>query len=164
MPCYSRIRNMSKRSTLNRWICVLAVLLASCAVAQERSANLHQHDWRGTWMATAGTAHSFRGRWWASLLPNTHNAASGSWTLLSDTNQILLEGTWWARKSSLGWQGTWSARARAGKAFSGTWTSDMTDVTDKTFEEMLNRTMEKQVSGSWRSGRMQGNWWLQGPG
>src|SRR6266851_487462 len=128
---------MSKRSTLNRWICVLAVLLASCAVAQERSANLHQHDWRGTWMATAGPAHSFRGRWWASLLPNTHNAASGSWTLLSDTNQILLDGTW---------------------------TSDMTDVTDKTFEEMLNRTMEKQVSGSWRSGRMQGNWWLQGLG
>jgi hypothetical protein len=40
----------------------------------------------------------------------------------------------------------------------------MTEVTDKTFEEMLNRAMEKQVSGSWRSGRIQGNWWLQGPG
>ena len=154
---------MSERTSLNRWPWVLAVLLGSCAVAQERSANLDEHAWRGTWVATAGPTHSFRGRWWGQLLPNTQNAARGSWTLLSDTNQILLEGTWSAQKSSRGWQGTWSARVTAGKTFSGTWMSDVTDVSGKTFEDMLKWTTEKQVSGSWRTGHIQGNWWLQGP-
>jgi hypothetical protein len=28
--------------------------------------------------------------------------------------------------------------------------------------DMLKRTTEKQVAGSWRSGRYQGNWWLDG--
>jgi hypothetical protein len=41
----------------------------------------------------------------------------------------------------------------------------MSDMTEgKTFEDMLKQTLEKQVTGSWRSGRMQGNWWLMGPG
>jgi len=40
----------------------------------------------------------------------------------------------------------------------------VTDLNDKTFEDMLKRTIEKQVSGSWQRGRMQGGWWLQGPG
>jgi len=31
----------------------------------------------------------------------------------------------------------------------------------KTMEDMLKRTAEKQIGGSWRSGRAQGNWWLQ---
>jgi hypothetical protein len=146
------------------WFCALAVLVGSCAVAQERSSKPDEHNWRGIWIATAGPAQSFHGRWWASLLPLTHNAASGSWTLLSDTNQILLEGTWSARKSSRGWQGTWSARVGGGQTFSGTWMSDTTDPSDKTFEDMLNRTLEKQVGGSWQKGRMQGGWWLQGPG
>jgi hypothetical protein len=156
--------NMSKRSSLNQWPWAVAVLLASCAVAQERSANAQEHTWRGTWMATTGPTHSFRGRWWASLLPHTHSAAYGSWTLLSDTNQILLEGTWSAHKSLRGWQGTWSARVGGGKPFSGTWMSDTTDVRGKTFEDMLKGTLEKQVSGSWQRGRIQGNWWLQGFG
>ncbi len=158
------MQNVGMRAFLNRLPLLLAVLLASGAVAQERSATVKEHDWRGSWIATTGPTHFFRGRWWGQLLPNTHNAARGSWTLLSDSNQILLEGTWSARKSSLGWQGTWSARASAGKTFSGTWTSEMTDITDKTFEDMLNRAIKKQVSGSWRSGRIQGNWTLQGPG
>ena len=38
----------------------------------------------------------------------------------------------------------------------------MTD--GKTFEDMLKQTLEKQVTGAWRSGRIQGNWWLMGPG
>ena len=155
--------NMTKMSWKS-WLRVVTVLICTCVAAQERSANSNEHSWRGTWMATAGPAHSFRGRWWASLLPTTPNAASGSWTLLSDTNQILLEGTWSARKSPRGWQGTWSARVGRGQTFSGTWMSDVTDLNDKTFEDMLTRAIEKQVSGSWQSGRMQGGWWLQGPG
>jgi hypothetical protein len=37
----------------------------------------------------------------------------------------------------------------------------MTDFNGKTFEDMLKRTAEKQIGGSWQSGRAQGNWWLQ---
>jgi hypothetical protein len=156
--------NMIKPVSGKPWLWVLAVLACSCVVAQEPSANPNEHNWRGTWMATAGPAHSFRGRWWASLLPATHNAASGSWTLLSDTNQILLEGTWSARKSARAWQGRWSARVGGGQSFSGTWECDAPDLNDKTFEDLLKRTMEKQVSGTWQRGRVQGGWWLQGPG
>ena len=52
--------------------------------------------------------------------------------------------------------------AGAGRTFSGTWQADLAGFTGKTFEDMLKRTVEQQVSGSWRSGRAQGNWWLQG--
>ena len=31
----------------------------------------------------------------------------------------------------------------------------------KTFQDILTATVQKQVAGSWRKGRMQGNWWLQ---
>lgn len=140
------------------------MLLAASAMAQQGPTNPPEHTLRGTWIATAGPTKMFRGRWWASLLPNTHNGAQGSWTLLSDSNQILLEGTWSARKSPSGWEGTWSARVGEGRAFSGTWTSDLADINAKTFEDMLKAALQKQVSGSWQKGRMQGNWWLQGPG
>jgi len=154
---------MIKLTSCKPLICALVVLIAVSIVAQEPSTKPDEHSGRGVWIASAGP-QSFRGRWWAALVPGTHNAASGSWTLLSDTNQILLEGTWSARKSSRGWQGTWSARAGRGQTFSGTWTSDAMDPSDKTFEDMLNRALEKQISGSWQKGRMQGGWWLQGPG
>jgi hypothetical protein len=38
----------------------------------------------------------------------------------------------------------------------------MADLSGKTLEDMLKQTLEKQVAGSWRSGRYQGNWWLKG--
>jgi hypothetical protein len=43
------------------------------------------------------------------------------------------------------------------------WTSNTPDITAKTFEDLLHMAIDKQVAGSWKSGRMQGNWWLQGP-
>ena len=101
-----------------------------------------------------------RGRWSAQVLPATKNAANGSWTLFNESNQIVLEGTWSARKSAAGWQGTWSARIQ-GRNVSGTWTAEMPDFNGKTFEDMLKRTAEKQIGGSWQSGRAQGNWWLR---
>jgi hypothetical protein len=146
------------------YLCAAFVLLAAGAVGQQGSAKPDEQNLRGTWIASAGPNQMFRGRWWASLVPGKHNAAQGSWTLLSNSNQILLEGTWSARKSPGGWQGTWSARAGKGRAFSGTWTSSLSDINVKTFEDMLKAALEKQVSGSWQSGRMHGSWWLQGSG
>lgn len=140
---------------------IAGLLLASLAKAQDRPADSTKTS-RGTWIATAGQSRTFRGRWWARVASATRNAASGSWTLLSDSNQIILEGTWSARKSAQGWQGTWSARVTRGAPFNGTWTSNTPDITAKTFEDLLQVTIAKQVAGSWKSGRMQGNWWLQG--
>lgn len=145
---------------MKRRVVVFSVLLVSCALAQESRPVL-----RGVWSATAG-ASAFRGRWWAEI--NEPDAASGSWTLLDDSNRIILEGVWSARrlnapaKVAAHWHGTWTARAGAGRTFSGTWQADLTDFSGKTLEDMLKHTLDQQVSGSWRSGRAQGNWWLQG--
>ncbi len=117
---------------------------------------------KGAWTATAGPSQVFRGTWTAQILPDRPNLAEGSWTLVSETGQILLEGTWSAQKARTGWQGTWAARTRRGGSFSGTWKADITDLDAKTFTQMLERTAEKEIAGSWRSGRYQGNWWLKG--
>ena len=79
---------------------------------------------------------------------------------IGENNQIVLEGTWSARKLASVWQGTWTARIR-GRNVSGTWNAVMADFNGKTFEDMLKRTAEKQIGGSWQSDRAQGNWWLQ---
>jgi hypothetical protein len=128
---------------------------------------------RGTWTATVGpsTAQVMRGSWSAETTSATPNAARGSWTLLNANNEIALEGTWSAMKSSSGgWQGTWSARAvtrlpsgrsTPGRVFSGTWQLT-TEVNGKTLGEMFQRTLEAEVAGSWRSAGLTGNWWLRG--
>jgi len=135
----------------------LAVLvLVSYALAQQAPAVLH-----GSWIATTGPNRYLRGRWFAQVLPATKNAANGSWTLFNERNQTVLQGTWSVRKTAGGWQGTWSARIKKGRTVSGTWNAAMADFNGKTFEDMLKRTAEKQIGGSWQSGRAQGNWWLQ---
>lgn len=145
-----------------RLILALAIFLVPLMRAQQRTPEHEATTWRGMWIATAGPSRMFRGRWWASLAPGTHDAAGGSWTLISESSQIILEGTWSAKKSARGWQGTWSAKT-GGEPFSGTWTSNVPDVNAKTFEDLLTAAIHKQVAGSWQKGRLQGEWWLQGP-
>lgn len=140
------------------WSLAATLFLASCALAQPAPP-----VFRGGWTATTGPTQVLRGRWSAQALPRTPNAAQGSWTLLSDANQIVLEGTWSAQKTAAGWQGTWTARAADGRSFSGAWKADIAGLRGKTLEEMLKWTAERQIAGSWRSGRYRGNWWLRGP-
>lgn len=142
--------------TAKKWVLAAGMLLPFCALAQQPSSTL-----QGSWTATAGASQVFQGRWFARVLPNNKNAASGSWTLFNERSQVVLEGTWSARKSTGGWSGTWSARIQKSKTVSGTWDAAMPDFNAKTFEDMLNRTAEKQIGGSWQSGHAQGNWWLQ---
>ena len=141
---------------MKKLIFAVTILLACCAVAQQSPPVL-----RGSWLATAGPKQVFRGRWSAQVLPGTKNAAHGSWTLLNPSNQIVLEGTWSARKSARGWQGTWSGRIQKGGSISGTWEADIEKFKGSTFEDLLKQTAERQISGSWQSRRAQGNWWLQ---
>jgi hypothetical protein len=86
----------------------------------------------------------------------------GSWTLLGDAGQLLLEGTWSARKQPRGWRGAWSARVSStGQVLSGTWAADGAGLGGvATFEAMLGRAAVTRVAGTWRSGRARGNWWL----
>ena len=141
---------------MKKLIFALTILLAFCAVAQEAPPVL-----RGSWLATVGPKRVLRGRWSAQVLPGTKNAAHGAWTLRSDGNQTVLEGTWSARKSARGWQGTWSGRIQKGGSMSGTWEADMGRFNGNTFEDLLKRTAEKQIAGSWQSRRARGNFWLQ---
>jgi hypothetical protein len=143
--------------------CLILVLLALRvqSVSAQQPSLKQEQGYRGRWAASAGP-RTFHGRWWAEPLANSKNAASGSWALLSDSNQVLLEGTWSARKLQSRWEGTWTARVRSGRPFSGTWSAELTE--ENTFEDLLKRAIEKQVTGFWASGRMRGTWWLMGPG
>jgi hypothetical protein len=143
---------------MRRWNWALLLVVGSCALAQEAP-----RVFRGRWTATVGPTLVLRGTWIGQALPGKPNVVQGSWTLLGEAGQILLDGTWSAQKTRLGWQGTWSARERQGRSLSGTWRADIADLRGKTFEEMLEWTAQKQIAGSWRSGGDQGNWWLKGP-
>jgi hypothetical protein len=86
-------------------------------------------------------------------------------------NQIVLEGTWSASKSAAsrhvpGPLEFSRVRPSAGRSsfanpFSGTWQAE-NDSTVKTFADRLQRTLEKRMADSWRSGGLAGNWWLKG--
>jgi len=136
---------------------IFGLILGFCTVAQQTSPIL-----LGSWTATASPNQIFRGTWSAQVSLRTPNRAIGSWTLLNEAGDVLLEGTWSAQKTGKGWQGTWTARTAKGQSFTGTWTADMATQNVESFAEMLKITATKEVAGSWRSGRYQGNWWLKG--
>lgn len=148
-------------------ILAVALLLASGALAQQPAPVL-----RGTWTATAGPNRTLSGAWSAQTLPNRPNGVIGSWTLLNDAHLIMMEGTWSAEKSARGWQGTWSARVLTGRSpsgrssygapISGSWQTETPASDIRTFSELLQRTLEKEVAGSWRRGALAGYWWLKG--
>jgi hypothetical protein len=118
----------------------------------------------GKWTATVGNGPAMRGMWLAQISKGSPNAASGSWSLLSDGGEVVLHGTWSARKTSQSWEGRWTARAGNGRSLSGSWSALLGEFRGKTFQEMLALTMEKQIGGAWQSGRYQGNWWLEESG
>ncbi len=66
----------------------------------------------GSWTATTGPNQIFRGAWSAQVLLHNANRAFGSWTLLNDAGEVVLEGTWSVQKTGQRWQGTWTARTR----------------------------------------------------
>jgi hypothetical protein len=136
---------------------ILPLGLAVLASAQEAPIEL-----RGSWTATAGVNGTFAGTWTAQVSPDKPNSAEGSWALINQAGETLLEGTWAANKTRFGWQGAWSARTLTGQSFSGTWTADITGSNGKSFRQMLEWTLERDILGSWRSGRYQGRWRLKG--
>jgi hypothetical protein len=137
------------------WSLGAVLLVCSWAWAQQAA-----HEFRGTWTATAGTV-VLRGTWTAESAPRKPNAAHGTWTLLGETDEVALEGTWSAEKTGRGWEGSWTARVRHGRTYSGAWQADIAAASSKTFADMLGQAAKKEIAGSWQSGRYRGNWWLQ---
>ena len=149
---------MTSLANAFRFVALIPTLgLALLSLAQEAPIAL-----RGSWTATAGVSRTFAGAWTARVSPEKPNSAEGSWELVNETGQTVLEGTWAANKTRFGWQGAWAARTLTGQSFSGTWTADITGSNGKSFRQMLEWTLEKDILGSWRSGRYQGSWRLKG--
>jgi hypothetical protein len=120
---------------------------------------------RGSWTATAGPNQVFHGTWSARPVEGSPNSASGSWSLVNGSNQIVVSGTWSATKTARLWSGTWRARTVAargipGREFSGTWRTEIKTSDARTLGELLQQTMQHEVSGAWQSGGMSGTWSL----
>ena len=139
------------------WSFAFGLIVGFCALAQQVSPVL-----LGSWTATAGPSQIFRGTWSAQVSLRSPNRAIGSWTLLNEAGDVLLEGTWSAQKTGQHWQGTWTARPMKGQLLSGIWTADAASSNAESLAELLKSTATKEATGSWRSGRHQGNWSLKG--
>jgi hypothetical protein len=147
---------------MRAWPIIFLLLLVNRGTAQlpKPAPQAAATVWHGTFTASAGSLAQFRGRW--SGQADTRNSASGSWILLNDAHKLVAEGTWVAQKSAAGWRGTWHAWVKGGRQYGGKWEAELEAFSGKTFEDMLSHTLEQQVSGSWQSGKLAGNWWLQG--
>jgi hypothetical protein len=152
---------MAIRPSLFCALCFAVVILTVGVAAHGQSST---NDLTGMWTASVGNGPLMRGTWLAQVSQVTPNAANGSWSLLNDASEIVLTGSWSARKTPKSWEGSWTARAKNGRSLSGTWSAALGDFNGKTMQEMLALTMQKQIGGTWQSGRYQGNWWLEGSG
>jgi hypothetical protein len=135
---------------------LIGLLAFVCAFAQEPAQMIY-----GTWIATAGGTQTLHGTWTGSALPQQPNVAEGTWTLAS-SGQIVLQGSWRAEKSRRGWEGHWTARTARGESMAGSWGADVEHWQGKTFQDLLELTLQEEVSGWWEVGNRQGNWWLKG--
>ncbi|HWK09124.1 MAG TPA: hypothetical protein VNR64_03685, partial [Vicinamibacterales bacterium] len=125
---------------------LLAVAPIRAAIAQQPSVS----SIRGSWTATVGTRPAFQGTWSAELRESTPDAATGTWTLVDAGGRVAAQGTWSATRTAGTWSGAWSARASNGPARSGTWRADAQRGA-ASFRELLRSTLEKQLTGAWRS-------------
>jgi len=82
---------------VRRWTLLIVprLLLYSWAAAQETLPVLH-----GRWTATVGPSQVLRGQWYTRFSADSPNDATGSWTLLNQEGQRVMQGTWSARKSA----------------------------------------------------------------
>ncbi|MGA8185363.1 MAG: hypothetical protein WB819_17165 [Terriglobia bacterium] len=149
-------RRPANRTLLSIMAGLVAFLAVVCALAQEPAQTIH-----GTWIATAGRGQTLHGTWTGSALPGHPDAAEGTWTLASG-GRMVIQGTWRAQKSRQRWEGDWTAQTARGESLAGSWGADVEHWQGKTFQELLELTLQQEVSGWWQVGQRQGNWWLKG--
>jgi hypothetical protein len=115
---------------------------------------------QGLWTASAGS-EGFHGKWTAITSSRTSDRAYGAWVLQNDAGDIVLQGTWSARKTDAGWKGTWSVRVLRGGSYSGNWTASEPGPSSKTFVGMLEAAAKDGASGTWSTDRLGGSWSLK---
>jgi hypothetical protein len=135
---------------------LIALLAFVCALAQEPAQTLH-----GTWIATAGRGQTLHGTWTGSALPGRPDVAEGAW-MLASSGRIVLHGTWRAEKKKQVWEGHWTAQTARGESVAGSWGADVEHWKGRSFQELLELTLQEEVSGWWQMSSRQGNWWLKG--
>ena len=124
---------------MKMWSSIFGLILGFCALAQEPSPVL-----LGSWTATASPNQIFRGTWSAQTSLHNTNRALGSWALLNEAGDVLLEGMWSAQKIGKGWQGTWTARPMKGQLLSGTWTAHAASLNADSLAEMLKARQRRK--------------------
>jgi len=117
---------------------------------------------QGSWVATEGENRTFRGRWTGQALPGQPEVLQGWWTLSDELGKTQARGTWSARRRGQSWAGTWSAQGENRRQVSGTWKAEGGGSGGRNLQQLFERTLAAEISGSWQSGRLQGYWWLKG--
>jgi hypothetical protein len=137
---------------------VASLWLVPCVtVLSQRAPSTFQ----GSWSATAGSA-ILHGTWSAQTTAAAPDAASGGWLLTNAGGGIVvMEGTWSARKAAGVWRGSWSARAKNGRTFRGSWDTPIADPRVKSFADLLQAAVDGQMSGGWSMGAAAGGWTLK---
>lgn len=142
--------------------CITTLVLMLSAGAQPANTEL-----RGTWTATAGANRVFMGVWSAQIAASSPNTVAGSWAVLNQARQIVLQGTWSAVKVATRLSGTWSARIApagrglpvpSGQVMSGSWSLDAATTAAKSMDELFQRALETSISGAWASAGLRGRW------
>lgn len=147
---------MHKRLSVKIRMLLVALFISTCTLGQEPAQMV-----RGTWTATVGKARVLQGRWAGGALPQQPDVAVGTWTLESG-GHVVMHGRWRAEKSHRGWEGFWSGHTALGESMAGSWGADLQHWHRKTLQDMLNRTLQQEVTGWWKSGHQEGDWWLKG--
>jgi hypothetical protein len=115
---------------------------------------------QGLWTAWVGS-EAFHGKWTAVTSSRTPDWAYGAWIMQNEAGDIILQGTWSARKTGAGWKGTWSARVNSGQKYSGSWTASSPNPSSETFAGMLDAAAKERASGTWSTDQLAGSWSLK---
>jgi hypothetical protein len=96
------------------------------------------------------------------MLPGRDDAGQGTWTVVDGAGRVALEGTWSATKTPRLWQGRWSARIVTGpsssRVISGSWKRTVAASASGNFSDMLQQSIEQDITGSWRAAALAGAW------
>jgi hypothetical protein len=160
-------RGLMVLATLSRsqkWRLLRAVFLAAWFV-QAALAQGTSTVFRGTWRATSGS-RIFSGSWSAEITSQAADKARGAWTVRDPNGRIVLQGQWSALKRAKVWQGQWSAtiisraggRSSASQPMTGSWEAKVAKSESGTLLDLLARSVENSISGTWQSGAHNGGW------
>jgi hypothetical protein len=78
-------------------------------------------------------------------------ALDGTWNLVSRAGQVLLTGTWSARKRDGAWDGTWTAQPENGPVYEGAWSARVRIPPKSVFSDMLDAARKAAVTGGWET-------------